>query len=706
MPASESQRGGALTELSQEPSKQETERLDEASNLALISTSRALHQQQLCNICEPLDLSSCFDYSDPRNRISVSVLLGTKEDLKDRIESCCLCKLVHILLMVPTNDSFDGAVSLEICWPSILKVRIGTNVPFSFFLGPLQVIDIVPHMKEVFQAYFGRRHFNFDAVRSQLRVCESSHSDKCNEVFGRETELKILLIDTQEMRIVEGTTQFRFFALSYVWGGTKTMSLTQSNLDLLRKPGSLIRFQNEIPQLIHDAICIIRVIGERYLWCDALCIVQDDGTHKHNQIRHMDCIYSQATMTMLAISANNANHGLLSWDKAADVDEFLETLARVQTQKHVKVHVDTQLSHDVFSLKRPSLDRLLKSSTYETRGWTLQERLLSRRALYITDYEVVFDCRYHLIEEKGHETWRQKSRILNPLWSDRYRNDAVQGSSREKSIRYYSSLVKVYTSRTLSYQSDALQAFAGVMGALRNLQNAEAIPAFICGLPCNNLARGLFWVSKIDTSPDYDGQSPEKGKILIFPSWSWARHSRNITYPFCDESPNQWSNETIKAVGATQSEYTQLATMQSSDLPPIKPPTLVWNDLASWPDINSDDFYILHFWAERVKWKHFQIYDKAKRGHEFNEMCTITEYEGYGKSKVCGEIALSPQELSSYSASNLYLISLFTVGVYTHKIGFMLVCYLNGFYERVSIGYIDAWVWRAASPCWSLINLS
>ena len=52
------------------------------------------------------------------------------------------------------------------------------------------------------------------------------------------------------------------------------------------------------------------LLGERYLWVDSLCIVQDDKKDKAVQIAAMDLIYSSAVLTVAAASGISADTGL------------------------------------------------------------------------------------------------------------------------------------------------------------------------------------------------------------------------------------------------------------------------------------------------------------------------------------------------------------------------------------------------------------
>jgi hypothetical protein len=64
-----------------------------------------------------------------------------------------------------------------------------------------------------------------------------------------------------------------YITLSYCWGGDVSSKTTKSNR--YNRYKSIER--STLPQTIQDAITITRELGCRYIWIDALCIVQDDS---------------------------------------------------------------------------------------------------------------------------------------------------------------------------------------------------------------------------------------------------------------------------------------------------------------------------------------------------------------------------------------------------------------------------------------------
>jgi Heterokaryon incompatibility protein (HET) len=82
-----------------------------------------------------------------------------------------------------------------------------------------------------------------------------------------------------------------YSALSYCWGGNQPICATSHFIEALCS-GILVQ---DLPQTIQDAIEVTRRLGIRYLWVDALCIIQDSITDKENEIRNMGLVYKNAT---------------------------------------------------------------------------------------------------------------------------------------------------------------------------------------------------------------------------------------------------------------------------------------------------------------------------------------------------------------------------------------------------------------------------
>jgi hypothetical protein len=74
-----------------------------------------------------------------------------------------------------------------------------------------------------------------------------------------------------QLQDVKGTNDSPYCALSYSWGQGHQYLLTSHNIDEFQKE----IYVSNLPKTFRDAVKVARGVGYRYLWADALCIVQD-----------------------------------------------------------------------------------------------------------------------------------------------------------------------------------------------------------------------------------------------------------------------------------------------------------------------------------------------------------------------------------------------------------------------------------------------
>ncbi|PKK51178.1 hypothetical protein CI102_2800, partial [Trichoderma harzianum] len=101
----------------------------------------------------------------------------------------------------------------------------------------------------------------------------------------------------------------KYLILSYCWGmGNQPAKTTRSNLRQ-RKHRIMVY---DLPKTIQNAITITRLMGIRYLWVDALCIIQPDNDDFlddwNSEAAQMGNYYSNA---LFCISALYASEGFL-----------------------------------------------------------------------------------------------------------------------------------------------------------------------------------------------------------------------------------------------------------------------------------------------------------------------------------------------------------------------------------------------------------
>jgi hypothetical protein len=114
-------------------------------------------------------------------------------------------------------------------------------------------------------------------------------------------------IRTVKLHWTEEGESGEYVALSYCWGGSQTLLTTTATAQDFTDGIPTSR----IPKTILDAITLTHKLGLRYLWVDALCIIQDDSEDVAREISNMAQIYQNATVTVSAASARSVNEGFL-----------------------------------------------------------------------------------------------------------------------------------------------------------------------------------------------------------------------------------------------------------------------------------------------------------------------------------------------------------------------------------------------------------
>jgi hypothetical protein len=103
-------------------------------------------------------------------------------------------------------------------------------------------------------------------------------------------------MDTQDNCIVPAISAESYMALSYVWGQVPCLHLKKTDAKALGLPGALREegIIDRIPLTTLHAIDFAHLLGERYLWVDSLCIVQNgNASEKQEQLNNMTAIYMQ-----------------------------------------------------------------------------------------------------------------------------------------------------------------------------------------------------------------------------------------------------------------------------------------------------------------------------------------------------------------------------------------------------------------------------
>lgn len=402
--------------------------------------------------------------------------------------------------------------------PSPSPIPLGTSI--NFVLCPIFGHDDVCDAQDSARFILQDR-IDMDVCREWLRECESHHLIDCvSSAFVDTAKFpdEMRVIDVVEGCIIPAPLGCRFVALSYVWGQVDTFSLQYDNVVDLEAPGALWKHRMSTPKTISDAIQVTQRLGERYLWVDSLCIIQDSA-HKKSQVLGMGKIYGAAVLTLVAAQGSDANTGLIG----------LEPGSREVKQFTQEIWPNLVLTTAIVSPGHPA------DSVWASRGWTCQEQLISKRLLIFTHSQVMWQCpTCYLCEDTAARNKAEPPKRLHQLSTMRQRDPPLISATsiyppkpllRPRAFSQYASIVSDYSKRKFTFEDDILLAFEGFGSVLHQSFNSRPL----AGLPQAYFDQAILWMpSQI--------QKRREGTGRMFPSWSWAGWIGQAHYDDLDES--------------------------------------------------------------------------------------------------------------------------------------------------------------------------
>ncbi|KAF2180856.1 HET-domain-containing protein [Zopfia rhizophila CBS 207.26] len=354
-------------------------------------------------------------------------------------------KKKEISLLKPKNRTYLRAFLNDSLYPPLELVKKDT-VPNHVGLGRVLDADWIDHA----------------TLRCWYERCRQDHGRECDApryMQGLAPAKPSLLVDTRTNCLVSARLGVSYIALSYVWGQVDCFKTKKSMLAKLKLPNSLSRkhISQHIPTTIRDAIRITSILGERYLWVDSLCIVQDEDDSRQGQLNQMCAIYSHASITLIAVDGANCQYGLRGFKGV--------TKPRRLEQEVVSIGDGDRCVEHIFPLDCSS------SAPYYQRGWTFQEQVFSKRRIYFEKESVRWECscsRWYEDLEFGDRLDRSNVRVWQTSFSKFY-----------PCLNSYSEMVQELSNLNFTYKEDVLQACAGLTSAL----SRNFVGGFVSGLP-------------------------------------------------------------------------------------------------------------------------------------------------------------------------------------------------------------------------------
>jgi hypothetical protein len=285
-----------------------------------------------------------------------------------------------------------------------------------------------------------------------------------------------------------------------------------------------------MPRNFRDAINITRMMGFRYLWIDSLCIIQDSPEDWEMEAARMGDVYANASITIAAAVAQNSEAGILQ------TGDREEALFEIPFNEHAPAE-DTLLVYpkDQGSGRHSDEECFVKlifaeypNGVLASRGWTLQERLLSRRMLYYGSKQLFWSCCENLQAADGANVDfeseihipRSPSAPLAPATLPAIKSGYMDDQQRLQLYDKWYGWLSDYTEwRKLTKPSDKLPALSGIVNYLARLTGDQCV----AGVWLGDLCRGLIW----QRTPYLDYKRAEPPRE---PSWSWVKFDCGVQF--------------------------------------------------------------------------------------------------------------------------------------------------------------------------------
>jgi len=365
---------------------------------------------------------------------------------------------------------------------------------------------------------------SFETARKWIQDCislpDSSNQHAVSDIASQPRRL--LHIDrgsvTRLVDVSDFPVDISYAALSYKWGkGPFPWKTTKTNV-----AKRLRNFHVPLPATIKEAVDITHTLGIKYLWVDALCIIQDDDDDWRLEAAKMGKIY-QDSVVCIAANIGDGSHGgcFNSSSKASYASQsHIELVSPIHDGRFSRLGI-VKWGFDIRFEDRSSADNIGDVGPLAKRAWVLQERLLSSRILYYTEDQLFWECQHCALAEDGLfldvESASPPEHSLLRLVMENKDLPRANNVPSLSSLWYHWVVEHMYSTREMTMEKDKLVALSGIARAFA----VKKSPArYIAGLWTDDLHYGLSWIAPIG----------EPTSMYQAPSWSWASQMGRVNY--------------------------------------------------------------------------------------------------------------------------------------------------------------------------------
>jgi len=417
----------------------------------------------------------------------------------------------------------------------------------------------------------------FFLIRHQLEKCVT----KCHPM-GDEVYIPTRLIDVgckhEEPRLLQKAdllylvnnhgSKLRYAAMSYCWGSKEESSQQpKTNLSNLRDRLRSIAFES-LSAVVKDGVEATRMLELRFLWIDALCIVQDDQEDWELESAKMGEIYQHAYVTLCAPASSSCLEGFLKPRYPANTvslqfqSKILSQLKGTYTLRDIGFFGNSPNEGTSYSDSISPID--IRCTQWPKRGWTFQEEQLSTRLLIFGSQRVHLLCSRRMWTDP-----RSEKEFYSPQEVEERFNRSKDGASsvaiffckgsrilgksnnlhdtmpllRRSTLEYlklpvdelyalwFEKVIPSYSQRQLTFTKDVFPAISSLAKFFAEAMHLSS-QDYVAGVWKKYLLPGLLWYHSVYPKwpKDHLLRNLDSQNAWIAPSWSWASRPCPIAF--------------------------------------------------------------------------------------------------------------------------------------------------------------------------------
>ncbi len=218
-------------------------------------------------------------------------------------------------------------------------------------------------------------------MREWLRKCSTEYKFFAGDDIHRlPTRILGVGSDSEPPCLVTSRGRFgKWVALGHCWGRQLPIKTEQA---ILRSRCEEIPV-TALGPTFKDSMLITRALGIKYLWIDALCIIQDSESDWRTESATMNYVYQNASLTIAAEASSGSNIGICR--------SMMDCRRPESTLRYATCH-STANNLQGRLLFRQREELWTSRGPLSTRAWKMQEEILSPRILRFSRQQVMWRC--------------------------------------------------------------------------------------------------------------------------------------------------------------------------------------------------------------------------------------------------------------------------------------------------------------------------